>query len=349
MEGQGAGPGQGQNPQRGRVPSPPTSPEEDTSESEAPTSFNTQLKTLLNSVAEGEVLPENPRFNYPPLTLTEGEQVPPLLQGVIERQEFMFEALFSIVGAFQRGITSREQAERVGASVEALSLQGGTPGGGASQGTQRGVPGGLQGGEAQVQGGNPNPPRVVENPNSQGENSQTQGVRPQGGSAPRVELQGGQAQGIAPMEGMELQGAMPQENPDEGVVPQGGAPQGNVPQEGGPPGGTQPHLGGLDWGQVQVPRRPPPEGGMAQVLGDFPARDRSSLRAGVRPGPLEVPAVRADLFAANRAHAPREPSQAKPGAPPMFDPKSIRIRDWLFQLDMYFELTHAKAEQWSSL
>ncbi len=33
----------------------------------------------------------------------------------------------------------------------------------------------------------------------------------------------------------------------------------------------------------------------------------------------------------------------------MFDPKSIRIRDWLFQLDMYFELTHAKTEQWSSL
>jgi hypothetical protein len=89
-------------------------------------------------VAEGEVLPENPRFNYPPLTLTEGEQVPPLLQGVIERQEFMFEALFSIVGAFQRGITSREQAERVRASVEALSLQGGTPGGGASQGHKGG-------------------------------------------------------------------------------------------------------------------------------------------------------------------------------------------------------------------
>ncbi len=33
----------------------------------------------------------------------------------------------------------------------------------------------------------------------------------------------------------------------------------------------------------------------------------------------------------------------------MFDPKSIRIRDGLFQLDMYFELTHAKAEQWGSL
>jgi hypothetical protein len=156
------------------------------------------------------------------------------------------------------------------------------------------------------------------------------------------------------MEGVELQGAMPQGNPVEGVVPQRGPTQRVVPQGGPtqgevPQGVTQPPEGGLDWGQVQVPRRPPPEGGLAPTLGDFPARDRSPLRAGVRPNPLEVPAVRADLFAANRAHAPREPSQAKPGAPPMFDPKSIRIRDWLFQLDMYFELTHAKAEQWSSL
>ncbi len=63
---------------------------EETAESEDPTTFSTQLKKLLDGVAEGEMIPSKLSFNFPEVQGATGEGAPPGIQGVVERQEFLF-------------------------------------------------------------------------------------------------------------------------------------------------------------------------------------------------------------------------------------------------------------------